>query len=472
MGPGPSMPHGETDRLARLRRAIERARFSTLYSERLRDVRLESLEDYSRVPLTTRTDLQEAGLTGTRAVPVEAVCHYGETSGTTGAANSTWLTAADLQGNARMIAERHPEIFGPGRVILNRFPFMAAPAHLIQLVGQLGSGVVIPGGNINWDVPFSRALDLARKVGAHVIAGMPLEPVFLAQLARAQGLDPAKDFALDTFFLGGSPLPPVLQRRIEQTWGARVVELYGSTETMLLGTSCGHRSLHLETDIVHCEILRLDADEPAPAGDPGRLVVTTLAIEGSPMIRLDTEDVVRVLPPCACGDPRLAIVVLGRRGEEVRVAGRDLYAYELIEAAASAADALDSSVFFTVAVGDRLVVRIEVEEGRDEPSRIDGARAAHRDVLGDVPFEVECTRPNEVLDVENLARSPQVYKPVLVNDWSRTGSRRLVSVTQGMIEWPRPTLPELLGFLRRTCKNAWRASQLRRRMKVAKAPRQ
>ena len=55
-------------------------------------------------------------------------------------------------------------------LLLNRFPFMAAPAHLVQLLAQQGGGVAIPAGNINWDVPFPRALELARRTGAQVLA--------------------------------------------------------------------------------------------------------------------------------------------------------------------------------------------------------------------------------------------------------------------------------------------------------------
>src|SRR6185436_18417713 len=112
----------------------------------------------------------------------------------------------------------------------NRFPFMAAPAHLIQLIAQQGGGVAIPAGNINWDVPFTRALDLLRRTGAQVLAGLPLEPIVLAEIARARELDPAR-LGLDTLFLGGAPLPPAVQRRLSRVWGARVIELYGSTET-------------------------------------------------------------------------------------------------------------------------------------------------------------------------------------------------------------------------------------------------
>ena len=344
---------------------------------------------------------------------------------------------------------------------MNRFPFMAAPAHLMQLIAQQGDGIAIPAGNINWDVPFPRALELAQHTGAQVLAGLPLEPIVLAQIALSRGLDPAKDLSIDTFFLGGAPLPPVLQKRIERVWGARVIELYGSTETMLLGTSCPARSLHLETELVHCEVLQIDSDEPADIGEVGRLIVTTLRIEGSPLVRLDTGDRVRVMPPCACGDDRPSIVVLGRENDVVEIGDRRLHPYEIIEAAAAAADVLDSSVFFTVVMPDRLLFRIETENASGDP------HAAIRKHLGDIPIEVERTAGNSLLDVEQLSRSPSVYKPVLVSDWRRPG-RHTMSVSQGMIEWPRPSFSELRRLLVRSLRGAARGRRLRRELRVAK----
>ncbi len=459
------MSDTDFDVCAALEATIERARHSRLYSERLRGVRVRTPEQLREIPLTTRADLQRAGLDGTRAVPLDRVCHYGETSGTSGGPNSTWLTAGDLSRSARAIASRHPDVFAPGRILLNRFHFMAAPAHLIQLIAQQGGGVSIPAGNINWDVPFPRALELARQTGASVLAGLPLEPIVLAQIARARGLDPAKDTRLDTFFLGGSPLPPVMQQRIERTWGARVIELYGSTETMLLGTGCAARSLHLETELAHCEVLRIDSDEPAAVGEEGRLVVTTLGIEGSPLVRLDTGDRVWRLPPCSCGDPRPTLVVLGRESDIVELQGRRLHAYQLVEAGAAAADALDSSVFFLVVLPDRLLIRIE--SGKEASGDPQGAAREH---LGDLNVEIERTAPNSLLDVEALSRGPSVYKPLLVSDWRRPG-RHILSVSQGMVEWPRPSVPELWRWLVRNLRAGVRRRRLERELRVAKGPR-
>jgi len=438
-----------------LQATVSQASRSRFYRESLGGVRVESLEDFRKLPLTTRADLESAGLDGTRAAPLEEICHYGMTSGTTGQPNSTWLTPRDLERNATAIRERHPDIFAPGKIFLNRFPFMAAPAHLMQLISQQGGGISIPAGNINWDVPYPKALDLAVSTGASVLAGLPLEPIVLAGIARARGLDPAADTRLDTFFLGGAPLPPVLAGRIEREWNARVVELYGSTETMLLGTGCRERSLHIETDLVYCEVLSIDSDEPAAVGDEGRLIVTTLGLEGSPLIRMDTGDRVRLLEPCPCGDPRPSIIVLGRDKDVCEFEGKRLHSYELIEAGASAADEVDSAIFFIIVLPDRILFRIETESETGDP---EGVLRRH---LGDVSVEVERVPPNTVLDVEHLGRSPSVYKPLMLTDWrGQTTGRRLISVTHSMMEWPKLSGGEAWRWLKRLVLGNLRARKL------------
>jgi len=463
MGQSPSAREVQTApdaTIALLDATVARARGSALYRDRLAGVRVRTLDDLRAIPLTTRADLQGAGVHGTRALPLEQVCHYGESSGTSGASNSTWLTAGDFLRDARAIRASHPDVFAPGRIILNRYPFMAAPAHIVQLVAQEGGGVAIPAGNINWDVPFPRALDLACRTGAHVLAGLPLEPVILGEVAKGQGTDPAT-LGIDALFLGGSPLPPAMQRRLARTWGARVIELYGSTETMLLGTSCDEGTLHLETSLAWAEVLALGRDEPVAAGDVGRLVITTIGVDGSPLVRFETGDVVRVVPPCGCGDDRPGIVVLGRQGEAVDVAGRTLHPWDLVDAGAAAADAVDSSIFFVVVLPDRLLVRIETTGARDADARV--ALAAR---LPGVATEIELVEPGMLVDVELLGRSPHVYKPVVVSDWRRPG-RRILTVGEGMIEWPRPTWAEGRRWLSRTLRTARRRRRLSRALALA-----
>src|SRR5213080_220650 len=457
----PRAPEAQDDLLAALDATIARARRSELYRERLAGVRVRTLADVAAIPLTTRADLQQAGVNGTRAAPLAAICHYGESSGTSGASNSVWLTPGDLDRSAQAMRAAHPDVFAPGRVILNRFPFMAAPAHLMQLIAQSGGGVAVPAGNINWDVPFPRALELAQRTGACVLAALPLEPVVLGALARARGLDPARDLGFDALFLGGAPLPPALQARLARDWGARVIELYGSTETMLLGTSCTAGTLHLETELAYCEVIVPETGEPAPPGGEGRLIVTTLSLEGSPLVRFDTGDVVRQSRvPCRCGSLRPSLTVLGRADERLDQAGHRLYPYELIDAGAAAADALASATFFMAVLRDRVLVRIEGLQAVADPV------AAFRARLPGVVVEVEEVGPNELLDVEMLSRSPRVYKPIVRADLRLSG-RKVLTVVEGMMEWPRPGWAESRRWLTRKLRTARRRRRLAREVRLA-----
>ena len=65
----PRAPEAQDDLLAALDATIARARRSELYRERLAGVRVRTLADVAAIPLTTRADLQQAGVNGTRAAP-------------------------------------------------------------------------------------------------------------------------------------------------------------------------------------------------------------------------------------------------------------------------------------------------------------------------------------------------------------------------------------------------------------------
>src|SRR5262249_16280742 len=83
--------------------------------------------------------------------------------------------------------------------------------------------------------------------------------------------------------------------------------------------------------------------------------------------------------------------------------------------------------------------------------------------LPGVPVDVEAVRPGALLDVELLSRGPRVYKPVVTSDWRRPG-RQLLTVGEGLMEWPRPSFRPMLAPPRRR-------RQLRRRFGLARAER-
>jgi hypothetical protein len=100
-------------------------------------------------------------------------------------------------------------------------------------------------------------------------------------------------------------------------------------------------------------------------------------------------------------------------------------------------------------------VRIEAASPASE------AHGAFVAALPGVPAEIEVVEPGMLLDVDLLARSPKVYKPVVLADWRRPG-RRILTVGEGMIEWPRPTMAEGRRWLSRTLRTLRRRRELLR----------
>ena len=137
-----------------------------------------------------------------------------------------------------------------------------------------------------------------------------------------------------------------------------------------------------------------------------------------------------------------------------------------MEAGATAAEVLESAVFFTVILPGQLLVRVETRV-RD---RVPAAKEALVARLAGVPVDVEAVRPGALLDVELLSRGPRVYKPVVTSDWRRPG-RQILTVGEGLLEWPRPSLATIFGWLWRMLATARRRRQLRRQFGLARRDR-
>ena len=93
-----------------------------------------------------------------------------------------------------------------------------------------------------------------------------------------------------------------MRERITEAFGCRVVDMYGCQEAGLLATECpdGHGH-HVCAESVLLEILREDGT-PAPAGETGRVVLTSLHNFAMPLIRYAIGDYAALHDgPCPCG---------------------------------------------------------------------------------------------------------------------------------------------------------------------------
>jgi phenylacetate-CoA ligase len=311
----PTARAGETNRNLALRQAVARARQSPFYSQHLAGHEVNGCADLARLPLTFKNHLRDASPFGMLAVPPTKAWHYHESSGTTGEPVSTWCGLAEVRVMAAKLQEMVPEMSGDC-MMLNRFPLFAPVSFVFEDALRQAGACHIAAGNVSWDVPFTRALEFIRRVNVTMLACLPLEPILLRELAREQGLDVHRDLgSVRVICCGGAVLPPALRRILEKDWGARVVEIYGSNETMGLGLSCLEGRLHLCSDLVEAEVLDPKTHVAMKPGEAGVLTVTSMVHEVMPLVRYFTGDLVRMVPePCPCGSSepvRMTVVSSG-----------------------------------------------------------------------------------------------------------------------------------------------------------------
>jgi phenylacetate-CoA ligase len=145
-------------------------------------------------------------------------------------------------------------------------------------------------------------------------------------VAYAHTLDDLAAFAVDegiairpqqAILSTASTLHPLMRKRVEDVFGTRVFDQYGSREVGDIACECDrHRGLHVIPWMNFVEIVD-DEGEPVAAGREGRVIVTSLCNYSMPLIRYEVGDRARLVPddepPCPCGrpGPRLA-EVMGR----------------------------------------------------------------------------------------------------------------------------------------------------------------
>ncbi len=442
-----------------LRDAVARARRSAFYSRHLAGHELNGRADLGRLPLTFKHHLRDASPFGMLAVPPTKAWHYHESSGTKGEPISTWCGLAEVRVMAELLRRMVPE-FSADCIMLNRFPLFAPVSFILEDALRLVGACHIAAGNMSWDVPFTRALDFIRRLKVTVLASLPLEPILLRELAHEQGLDVQRDLgSVRVVFCGGAVLPPALRRVIEKDWGARVVEIYGSNETMGLGLSCVAGRLHLCSDLIEAEVLDPQTHTPVPPGESGVLTVTSMVHEVMPLVRYVTGDLVRVSPePCRCGLSDPVIQVFGRLDDVIEIGGARSTAYDVLDSAYDFADQFDTRIFLILVLRHGLHLLIEAAD----PQRARDATAERRlnERIG-LPVAVEYVARNAVMDRSALFRTPKIYKPSQISDWRGEG-RKPITIMEALLEWPRFDMRTLMHLGLRQIQNARRRRRLLR----------
>lgn len=312
--------------LQKLRRQLGYVyRSNTFYRKRLdaagvKPEDIHSLDDFSeRVPFVSKDDFvrdqEEHPPYGERlGVARDKVSQVHLTSGTSGLGQEVYgRTRADveLMGTGWMHNFQWSGVV-KGDVAVNMIPIgtYAAGWSIMQGFFKMGLTSFHLHG---MDGP--RKLQLMERFKPQYIWATPPYLTRLTVLARESGIDPRRAFdTLKSITVATEAFPVSWAQEMEEVWGTRLHEMYGSTQgDGLVAATCergaipaGERgSLHVIEQHFLVEVLDPADGRHVRSGDEGELILTGLDAEASPVIRFRTRDRVRFLgyDTCDCGRP-------------------------------------------------------------------------------------------------------------------------------------------------------------------------
>jgi phenylacetate-CoA ligase len=409
-------PVGEIQRyqLERLKETIARAARSPYYGPRLGGVRVESLDDLRRLPLTSKEDARAASPFGLLAVPPDELFQYHESYGTTGTPTSSWLTRRDFQNYATQINHGAANL-GPGDRVLVRFPYaISVPAHIVTEAAHARGACVVPVSSRTAISPYPRVIDLLRKLQATVIGCLPMEAILLAETARQKGLNPAHDFPhLRAFLVAGEMLSDARKARIAALWNARVSNLYGCTEAGNIAADCDAGRLHVSWDHFLLEVLDERTGEPVPPGGLGCAVLTTLTRQAMPLVRFMLGDYVRLRHDvrCSCGRTAPLLEHHGRDLNCYNFQGRRYFVRDLEERLLAAPVEALGNLWLLDVRPDQVRFRVEAEQS--DPALYRQLEQRVHEELG-LPLAIEPVAQGALLSRARLAKVEPVHKPLVI----------------------------------------------------------
>ncbi len=231
---------------------------------------------------------------------------------------------------------------------------------------------------------------LIKDLGMTVVAGVPSYLLYLGQF------DPRSAASVKRVVTLGEPLNGAMRPKIEDLWGAKVYDDYGSVEFGAGFLECAqHDGHHIFWD--HFLIETIDPQGERTDGT-GELVFTTLMREGTPLLRYRTGDMARVeYDRRGCGRTHPRVYVEGRLGEMVKVKGTSVYPSAIREALTSIPQVLNFQAIVAREGGlDVLTIKAEARGTcRELAGRIAHAVKAAINVTPRVEFVPEGTLLDE-----------------------------------------------------------------------------
>ncbi len=297
---------------------------------------IHQIRDLQKIPVIGKEELQKHNW-DFLCVPKNKITEYTSTSGTLGKPVTIALTENDLKrlGYNEYIsfacADGQSDDIYQLLLTLDR-QFMAGIAYY-EGIRQLGAAAIRIG-------PGLPALQWSsiEQLKPTVLVAVPSFIIKLLDYADTHSIDYRSSTVKKIVCIGEGIRNHQLDlntigRSIKERWAVDLYSTYASTEMQTAFTECNKGTGgHLHPELLIVEFLD-DNDKPVAEGEPGEVTITTLGIEGMPLLRYKTGDIARHYnDPCACGRNTLRIgIVEGRKQQLIKLRGTTIYPSSIFE---------------------------------------------------------------------------------------------------------------------------------------------
>ena len=291
---------------------------------------IKGIADLVNIAPTTKDDLQKFNW-DFLCVAKDQIVEYTSTSGTLGKPVTIALTENDLQRLAYneaisfACADGRPGDLYQLMLTLDR-QFMAGIAYY-EGIRKLGAGLVRVGPGLpvmQWET--------IERLKPTVLVAVPSFIIKLVDYAKQHRIDLQNCSVRKIICIGESLRTATfalntMGAKIKADWDVQLYSTYASTEMQTAFTECAYgRGGHHHPELIIVELLD-DNNNPVQEGEPGEVTITTLGIEGMPLLRYKTGDIAAGhYAPCACGRTSMRLgPVIGRKQQMIKLKGTTLY---------------------------------------------------------------------------------------------------------------------------------------------------
>jgi phenylacetate-CoA ligase len=328
---------------------------------------IRSIDELQNIPFTTKNDLMSNYPYGLFAVPLREVVRVHASSGTKGMSTTV---VGYTKNDIRTWSDLTARILTAGGITKD---------DVVQI--SFGYGLITGGFGMHYGaerigasvIPTSsgntkRQIKIMQDYKTTAFIGTASYALHLADKMFEMGIN-INALSLKYGLLGGEPWSEAMRQDVQDRLKIIATDNYGLSEIIgpgIAGECSEQNGLHINEDHFLAEVIDPKTLIPAPAGELGELVITTLTKEAYPMIRYRTGDLTRLIEaPCSCGRTFVRMErVSGRSDDMMIVKGVNVFPSQIV-AVLSEIDGL--TPHYQIVVDrknnlDELTVLVEVSE--------------------------------------------------------------------------------------------------------------